>query len=97
MTVSVGAIVPPTGVPTLASLWQRPTDGVRAPGMARAPGYVMALGLVVVGVVVVAGLAYGTNEREGTRGEAPVAEIRADPPFASPGSVPVAASIARPG
>ena len=37
---------------TLASLWQRPTDGVRAPGMARAPSSVVALGLVVVGAVM---------------------------------------------
>jgi rhomboid protease GluP len=69
----LGAIVPPTGVPTLASLWQRPTDGAQAPGIARAPSSVVALGLVVVGVVVVAGVFYGTTEREGSRPRAPVA------------------------
>jgi membrane associated rhomboid family serine protease len=76
----LGAIVPPTGVPTLAALWQRPTDGVRAPEMARAPGSVVALGLVVVGVVVVAGVYYGTSEREGTRPSAPLALQRQSAP-----------------
>ena len=60
----LGAIVPPTGVPTLSSLWQQPTDGIKRPGMATAPPYVMVLGVVVVGVAVVVGIVYGTNERQ---------------------------------
>ena len=62
----LGAIVPPTGVPTLSSLWQRPGATTVAPGRSSAPSYVMGLGLVVVAVVVVAGLAIGTGERQGS-------------------------------
>ena len=61
----LGAIVPPTGVPTLSSMWQRPGATTVAPGRSSAPSYVMGLGLVVVAVVVVAGLAIGTGERQG--------------------------------
>ena len=71
----LGAIVPPTSVPTLASFWQQPVDGPRSPTIARAPTSVVALGLVVVGVVVVAGVAYGTTTREGTRSGAPIAQL----------------------
>ena len=53
----LGALVPPTGVPTLSSLWNRP-------GLPR--GYVIVLGLAVVGIVVVAGIAFGTNDRSNT-------------------------------
>jgi membrane associated rhomboid family serine protease len=91
----LGAIVPPTGVPTLAALWQRPTDGVRAPGIARAPGSVVALGLVVVGVVVVAGVFYGTSEREGTRPQPPFALHGDSPSWAARPAGTIA--IARPG
>jgi len=72
----LGAIVPPTAVPTLASLWQQPVDGVRVPTTARAPVSVVALGLVVVGVAVVAGVAYGTTAREGHSPRPPIAQIR---------------------
>jgi hypothetical protein len=77
----LGAIVPPTGVPTLTSLWQHPPDGVRRPGLATAPPYVMALGLVVVGVAVVAGVAYGTAERSAAAHlSTPPAIIQVDDP-----------------
>ena len=59
----LGALVPPTRVPTLSSLWQRPGEGRSIAGTATAPGYVMALGLAVVGVAVVAGVVVGTNGR----------------------------------
>jgi rhomboid protease GluP len=61
----LGALVPPTGVPTLSSLWHRPGESRSAAGTATAPGYVMVLGLAVVGIVVAAGIAVGTNERSG--------------------------------
>jgi membrane associated rhomboid family serine protease len=59
----LGALIPPTGVPTLSSLWQRPDASRMGAGTASAPGYVVLLGLAVVGVVVVAGIAIGTNDR----------------------------------
>ena len=63
----LGALVPPTRVPTLSTLWQRP--GVPTPptaGQTTAPSYLVILGLAVVGIVVVAGIAVGTNERFGS-------------------------------
>ena len=52
----LGALIPPTGVPTMSSLWHKPGE---TPGGGRAgrrrPAYVFALGIAVVGVVVVAG------------------------------------------
>jgi rhomboid protease GluP len=62
----LGALIPPTKVPTLSSLWNRPGDGRTGAGRATAPGYVVFLGLAVVGVVVVAGIAVGTNDRLGS-------------------------------
>ena len=61
----LGALVPPTRVPTLSSLWQRPAGTGAAAGVATAPGYVLYLGLAVVGVVVAAGIAVGTTQRTG--------------------------------
>ena len=57
----LGALVPPTGVPTLSSLWQRPGDTQRDRRRSTAPGYVAVLGLAVVGIVVAAGIAVGTT------------------------------------
>jgi rhomboid protease GluP len=91
----LGAIVPPTSVPTLASLWQQPVDGPRVATTARAPASVVALGLVVVGVAVVAGVAYGTTTREGTRSNGPIAEIRAGALRPLPGSAPIAIGLDR--
>jgi membrane associated rhomboid family serine protease len=62
----LGALIPPTGVPTMSALWHQPGETRAAVGRASAPGYVMVLGLAVVGVVVVAGLAVGTSQRVGT-------------------------------
>ena len=71
----IGALVPPTGVPTMSSLWQRvdtPKSGGAggagsgvAAGIAKAPGYILFLALAVIAVVVVAGLAFGTSARLG--------------------------------
>ena len=72
----LGALIPPTRVPTLSSLWQRPGQAGTAAGQATAPGYVMVLGLAVVGIVVAAGIAVGTNERVGFASDwAPVATV----------------------
>jgi membrane associated rhomboid family serine protease len=71
----LGAIVPPTRVPTLSSLWQRPEGQPARAGVATAPGYVMVVGLAVVGVVVVAGIAIGTNDRTGYVGPGVPASI----------------------
>ena len=62
----LGAIVPPTGVPTMSSLWHKPGESRAAVGRATAPGYVFALGIAVVGVVVAAGIAVGTSQRVGS-------------------------------
>ena len=62
----LGALVPPTGVPTLSTLWQRPDQAGTVAGVATAPGYVIVLGLAVVGIVVAAGIAVGTTERNGS-------------------------------
>jgi membrane associated rhomboid family serine protease len=59
----LGALVPPSNVPTLSSLWRQPDGSRSAAGRAAAPGYVLALGIAVVGVVVVAGVAIGTSGR----------------------------------
>ncbi len=58
-----GALIPPSGVPTLSSLWNRPGVARTGAGTAKTPFYVVALGVVVVAVVVVIGLAVGTNDR----------------------------------
>jgi len=72
----LGALIPPTGVPTLSSLWQRPGEVRTAAGTSRAPGYVIVLGLAVVGIAVAAGVAVGTNERTAAGG-APVPLVEA--------------------
>lgn len=77
----LGALVPPTGVPTLSSLWHRPGVAGSRAGAATAPGFVTVLGLAVVGVVVVAGLAVGTQQRTGSSVDArPVAQVLVDRP-----------------
>ena len=58
----LGAVIPPTRVQTMASLWQR-ADEAGAAHLAKVPMYVMVLAVVVVAIVVVAGLAYGTAVR----------------------------------
>jgi len=70
----LGALVPPTRVPTMSAMWQRPADSrvPGRPGAARVgagittvPGYVLLLALAMVAVVVVAGIAVGTSQRLG--------------------------------
>jgi rhomboid protease GluP len=74
----LGALVPPTRVPTLSSLWQRPGDGRTVAGTSTAPGYVIVLGLAVVGIAVAAGIAVGTEARTGSGGERPPAAVADD-------------------
>src|SRR3954447_2495754 len=61
----LGALIPPTGVPTMSSLWHKPGEQRAAAGRATAPVYVFALGIAAVGVAVVAGVAVGTDQRSG--------------------------------
>ena len=58
----LGAVIPPTAVQTLASLWQRVGDAGTA-HVARVPVSVMALALGAVTVVVVIGIVIGTPLR----------------------------------
>ena len=58
----LGALIPPTAVPTLASLWQRVGEAGTA-HVARVPVSVMALALGAVAVVVVIGIVIGTPIR----------------------------------
>jgi membrane associated rhomboid family serine protease len=61
----LGALILPTGVPTLSSLWHRPS-ATQAPGRAQPagpPGYMAVIGIGVVAVIVAAGIAIGTAER----------------------------------
>jgi membrane associated rhomboid family serine protease len=75
----LGALVPPTGVPTMSAIWQQPADSrvVATPGSGRAtaprpgagiasaPAYVFWLALAAIAVVVVAGIVVGTSLRLG--------------------------------
>ncbi len=61
----LGALVPPTRVPTLSSLWQQSAGAGAVAGVATAPGYILYLALAVVGVAVAAGIAVGTVQRTG--------------------------------
>jgi membrane associated rhomboid family serine protease len=65
----LGALIPPTGVPTLSSLWRRPAGAGVGADTTTAPAYLVVIGLAVVAVVVVAGLGVGTAARTGARGE----------------------------
>ena len=58
----LGAVIPPTRVQTMASLWQRAGEAGAA-HLAKVPMYAMVLAVAVVAIVVVAGLAYGTAVR----------------------------------
>jgi membrane associated rhomboid family serine protease len=69
----LGAMVPPTSVPTMSAIWQRPPNSgaaktggaITAAGIAQVPGYLLLIALAVVAVVVVAGVAVGTSQRLG--------------------------------
>ncbi len=58
----LGAIIPPTRVQTLASLWQRGREAGSA-HMAKVPPFASVIALGVVVIVVVAGLLVGTAIR----------------------------------
>jgi membrane associated rhomboid family serine protease len=60
----LGALIPPTRVQTMASLWQRAADAGRA-HVARVPGFVPVLAVGIVAAVVVVGLMVGTAMRTG--------------------------------
>jgi len=79
----LGALVPPTGVPTLSSLWTRPGSTRTPAGTSTAPGYVMVLGLAVVGIAVAAGIAVGTNDRAGSAEPTRLAQVSPNQPIDS--------------
>ena len=58
----LGAMIPPTRVPTLASLWQRP-DQARTSHLATVPVTIVAFAFGVVALAVVVGLIVGTAAR----------------------------------
>jgi membrane associated rhomboid family serine protease len=58
----LGALIPPTRVQTLASLWQRPGDAGAA-RIAKVPLFVWVIAIGVVAIVVVLGLMVGTAAR----------------------------------
>jgi membrane associated rhomboid family serine protease len=60
----IGALVPPPGVPTLSSLWQRPVESGVGAATTTAPPYVAGVAVAVVGLVVVGGIAFGTAQRQ---------------------------------
>lgn len=68
----LGALIVPTGVPTLSSLWSRPsgTPGPAAARPASSPAYLSVVGIAVVAIVVAAGIAIGTAERRSGDGPA---------------------------
>jgi membrane associated rhomboid family serine protease len=69
----LGALVPPTGVPTMSSFWQRSADPaagvgtgpVAVAGIAKVPSYILLIALAAIALVVVAGIAIGTSQRLG--------------------------------
>lgn len=58
----LGAVIPPTRVQTMASLWQR-TDTARTSHLANVPAAVLVLGYGVVAAAIVVGVMVGTNLR----------------------------------
>lgn len=58
----LGALIPPTRVPTMASLWQRPGEAGTS-HLARVPTTALALGYGVLAVVAIVGLLVGTAMR----------------------------------
>jgi membrane associated rhomboid family serine protease len=58
----IGALIPPTRVPTMASLWQRPVDAGAA-HLAKVPLFVPVIAIGVVALVVAVGLMVGTAIR----------------------------------
>jgi hypothetical protein len=58
----LGAMIPPTRVPTMAALWQNP-DVARTSHLARVPVGALGLAFGVVVVVVIVGLLIGAGQR----------------------------------
>ncbi|HEX5148075.1 MAG TPA: rhomboid family intramembrane serine protease [Candidatus Limnocylindrales bacterium] len=84
----LGALVLPTGVPTLSTLWQRPSVGSvpsRAQPGGPPPAFMATIGVGVVAIVVAAGIAVGTAERQ--------SRIGVDEPGAARAATPVVLSL----
>jgi membrane associated rhomboid family serine protease len=61
----LGAVLPPTRVPTLSTLWQRPGSTPAPGGRVRPPRYAPVLAYGVVTAVLAVGLVVGTESRTG--------------------------------
>jgi membrane associated rhomboid family serine protease len=64
----MGAVIVPTGVPTLSSLWTRPAGAVGSAGRVAASPVLELLGVAVIVAVVAAGVAVGSADRTGRVG-----------------------------
>jgi membrane associated rhomboid family serine protease len=87
----LGALVVPTGIPTLSTLWRRlsPTMAPVKAEPAASPLYISLLGIGVVAIVVAAGVALGTAERRsgsGSDGRIAVVERPVDIGLSAQGS-----------
>ena len=72
----LGALIVPTGVPTLSSFWHQPAGVSGAAGRATTSPLVELVGVIVVVGVVATGIAVGTAERTGRIG---AGDLRAAP------------------
>jgi membrane associated rhomboid family serine protease len=70
----IGALVPPTGVPTMTTLWQRPEER-NISHRATVPLFAQVIAIGVVAIAVIAGLIVGTAARTGSRGEGPAVGV----------------------
>jgi membrane associated rhomboid family serine protease len=61
----LGALIVPTGVATLSSLWHRPANAPGSAGRASTSPALELIGVIVVVAVVATGIAVGTAERTG--------------------------------
>jgi membrane associated rhomboid family serine protease len=62
----LGAMVPPTKVPTLSSWWRRAGPSGTMDRVAHPPAFIPVLAVGVLAGAVVVGVVYGTNERDGS-------------------------------
>jgi membrane associated rhomboid family serine protease len=62
----LGAVVPPSRVPTMSSWWRRAGPNGTMDRIARPPPFIPVLAVGVLAGAVVVGVVYGTNERGGS-------------------------------
>ncbi len=71
----LGAVLRPTRVPTLSSLWQRPGEPPGVGGRLRPPRYLGVIAYGVVAVVLVVGLMIGSDARRGVAETTPTTHV----------------------